>query len=120
MENISPISTDGESRDYIAPLDNLLRPTQHNARASRLKHGPSRSIVSPISRNVDIGRLYLPPMSGTMTPPSQVLDDCDASRMLISPPPEETLRVSGQYLRSCKPSILTARTVHSRQIYPFI
>ncbi|EED83299.1 predicted protein [Postia placenta Mad-698-R] len=31
-------------------------------------------------------------MSGTMTPPSQVLDDFDASRMLISPPPEETLR----------------------------
>ncbi|KZT00248.1 uncharacterized protein LAESUDRAFT_816633 [Laetiporus sulphureus 93-53] len=91
-------------RDSLSTLDALLGSSRHNVRAAKRKHISTRS--QPLS--VDTRQNILDnDGSGLFAPP----EDSDASRMLMSPPPEEMLR-SGPSTRSAGKSITQSDARH--------
>ncbi|KAH9939178.1 hypothetical protein B0H21DRAFT_757154 [Amylocystis lapponica] len=98
MENVGPTMSSDNPRSPLPTLDDLLRPAGRNAKTTRPRH--SRPLVFAARANVDSSESSRDDLEfGLLTPPSSQQEDdgrVDMSRMLISPPPEETLRSSAR------------------------
>ncbi|GBE87682.1 hypothetical protein SCP_1103590 [Sparassis crispa] len=96
MENVPPTMTsDRDTHNAPLPdLEDLLRPTRRYAKSTRHKHASSLVLVARANEDTGEKSTF---DSGLLTPPtSQIEGDVDATRMLISPPPESMLRAGSR------------------------
>ncbi|CCL99775.1 uncharacterized protein FIBRA_01797 [Fibroporia radiculosa] len=106
------MSNDNNTENELPTLDKLLLPKRRNVKAARLKRAAAP--MAPTQTRMEAGQS---PDSGPFTLPSSHPQDLHAAKMLISPPPEETLRM-GRYSNSRARSTSAAAPTSTRIYSP--